>query len=276
MTDFNDDALRTAQKVMLHILKTVHTLCEKHHLTYWLDYGTLLGAIRHNGFIPWDDDVDICMPRADYEKFCAIAPAELGPDFLVQTPQSDPTYWFEFAKVKLLKTLWRERKADIAGIAHPAIYLDIFPIDHLPKNKVIRWLTTHFCDILCNGVIRYQVFGIKSRSPLKRCGQALLSTLISAKRVNRWRRALAQKLQRLPDTTYVSKIALDTRRDLCPKTLFTPLILHPFETEQFYIPAQYDRRLKQLFGDYMTPPPETKRHGHHDILEYDFGPYANL
>ena len=77
--------LKKMQKTLLFMMKRVHEVCVKHNIKYWLDYGSLLGAIRHNGFIPWDDDLDIGMMREDYKRFCQIAPAELGDDFFIQT-----------------------------------------------------------------------------------------------------------------------------------------------------------------------------------------------
>ena len=87
-----DTPLRQAQLVMLRMLKIIDYICRKHNLSYWVCSGTLLGAVRHKGFIPWDDDLDICMIREDYEKFTQIAPLEFPKDIMLQTRESDPNY----------------------------------------------------------------------------------------------------------------------------------------------------------------------------------------
>ena len=107
-TDISREDLRQAQKIMLYIMKKIHEVCVKHNIKYWLDYGTLLGAIRHDGFIPWDDDLDICMMREDYEKFNKVAQAELGDEFFWQTPETDTDLCYEYGKVRLNGTLWQE------------------------------------------------------------------------------------------------------------------------------------------------------------------------
>ena len=89
---YEDLSLRDAQMLMVEILEDVHNLCEKHGLKYFLDGGTLIGAVRHKGFIPWDDDIDIGMPREDYEKFIEIAKKELPDNLFLQTFETDKYY----------------------------------------------------------------------------------------------------------------------------------------------------------------------------------------
>ena len=97
------DMLRQLQLLELEILLEVDRVCKKHNITYYLGEGSLLGAIRHNGFIPWDDDIDILMKREDYEKFLQIAPVELGKDYFLQNSFSEKNFWVFFSKVRLLR-----------------------------------------------------------------------------------------------------------------------------------------------------------------------------
>ena len=134
MTTYNVDAfpeIKDVQRVELDILIKVARLCEERGLTYFIESGTALGAVRHGGFIPWDDDIDIGMPRQDYEKFLDIAQKELGDEYFVQTRETDPNAPFSFAKVRKNGTTfieWNKRNIKM----HHGIYIDIFPYDGLP------------------------------------------------------------------------------------------------------------------------------------------------
>lgn len=139
MTLSKDD-LRKAQLLMLKILKEVHRICEKNGIHYFLSDGTLIGAIRHNGFIPWDDDLDIGMLRADYEKFKAAVQTELAEEFIFQSVETDNGCALPFAKVMLKNTKWLEAatkskktRKDMQGI-----YIDVFPYDKIPADLNIQ------------------------------------------------------------------------------------------------------------------------------------------
>ena len=115
---------------MLQILCATDKICTEHHLTYWLEGGTLLGAVRHHGFIPWDDDMDISMPRKDYEQFLKIAPQLLPKDLFLQTQQSDPQYKLPIAKIRKRGTLLIETgETGNENYCH-GIFIDIIPNDY--------------------------------------------------------------------------------------------------------------------------------------------------
>ena len=126
-------SLRELQLAELSILREVDALCRRHHLTYYLGEGSLLGAIRHHGFIPWDDDLDILMPRADYERFLALR-GELPPTLAVQHHTTVKRYWSPTAKVRLLDN----RRFAQQHITHltdqNGPYIDIFPLDSVPTE----------------------------------------------------------------------------------------------------------------------------------------------
>jgi lipopolysaccharide cholinephosphotransferase len=131
--------LRKAQLIMLEMLVEFDALCKKHHLKYWLDSGTLLGAVRHQCFIPWDDDIDLSMPLEDYHKFLSIAKNELSSEIFFQTSQTDPSFKFDYIKLRSNKANiveFHEKDKDITY--HQGVFVDIFPmltLDNTEANK---------------------------------------------------------------------------------------------------------------------------------------------
>ncbi|HYH03314.1 MAG TPA: LicD family protein [Bacillota bacterium] len=139
-TKLNEDNLRAAQLVMLKILKQVDQVCKKHNIPYWLDSGTLLGAVRHQGFIPWDDDVDICMMREDYDRFLKIALEALPPELLLQNIFTDKHCLYNYSKVRDTNSLFVTVEELNQAISYnQGIFIDIFPVDKLSKRGWIRY-----------------------------------------------------------------------------------------------------------------------------------------
>jgi lipopolysaccharide cholinephosphotransferase len=127
--------LREAQLIMLEMLVEFDAICQKHHLQYWLDSGTLLGAVRHQGFIPWDDDIDLSMPLEDYNKFQEIAPNELSENIFFQTTQTDAPFKADYMKLRSNKATiveFHEKNREIAY--HQGVFVDIFPMLTLPSS----------------------------------------------------------------------------------------------------------------------------------------------
>jgi len=275
-TDISREDLRQAQKIMLYIMKKIHAVCVKHRIRYWLDYGTLLGAIRHDGFIPWDDDLDICMMREDYEKFCQVAPAEFGEEFFVQTPETTEHFYFAYGKVRLVDSLWLETRWQYPPLQHSGLFVDIFPHDPFPQSRLKVLLLVAFRKIF-DGVINQKIRKQKAGSFIKVFPRWCCAKLLPVSFMVRQQQRIIRNLQQYRHSSkLVSKLCMDTTRDLCDRAIFDELILHKFEDAEFYIPARYDERLKMLFNDYMILPPENKRFGRHGVLKYDFGKYKDL
>lgn len=135
--------LRACQLKQLGILEEVDRICRKHHIPYWLDGGTLLGAVRHGGFIPWDDDIDLGMLLPDLQRFVEVAPAELSESLFLQTPESDPLNKEPIIKIRDLNSLYIEAGDTFDVSYEKGLFLDIFPF--IPYPDVPRSWVKRFC-----------------------------------------------------------------------------------------------------------------------------------
>ena len=131
---FNPDGstLRRQQLRMLELLDAVDTICKKHQIPYWLSSGTLIGAARHKGFIPWDDDLDIEMLRSDYLRLIKILPKELPDNFVLQTNDTDPNFISIYGKIRDKKSYLEETNSYDRIFKEKGIYIDIFPLERIP------------------------------------------------------------------------------------------------------------------------------------------------
>ena len=136
------ETLRKAQLIMLDMLIGFDAICKKHQLQYWLDSGTLLGAVRHQGFIPWDDDIDLSMPVEDYNKFLKIAKSELSSEIFLQTSQADKNFKFDYIKLRSNKASIVEfHEKDKQIKYHQGVFVDVFPmlaVRGAGQNKVFN------------------------------------------------------------------------------------------------------------------------------------------
>lgn len=141
--------IKQVQAIELEILLEVDRICRKHRISYFLDSGTALGAVRHKGFIPWDDDIDIGMLRDDYERFLSVAQEEMGQDYFLQTYRTDGTP-IMFAKVRKTGTTFVEFRLRKFPINH-GLFIDIFPYDYLPQEGDV-WKHINACANLYDGL----------------------------------------------------------------------------------------------------------------------------
>lgn len=266
--------LRQAQKIMLYISKNIHRVCVKHNIKYWLDWGSLLGCIRHGGFIPWDDDMDICMLREDYEKFLKVAQDELGDEFFVQHSGSDPRFPFVYTKVRLEGTCWKSYHWKDANLKSYGIWVDIFPMDSYPKSRfMVRFIT--FWKSFYKHTIGWS-YGHRSPHPIKKHIQHLMAILLPVKVAKFLVFSLVKSLKLYKNSGYHGMFCMNTARSLCRTEVFRKLVLKKFEDTEFYIPENYEERLTGLYGDYMKLPPPELRINYHKIIKLDFGKYKDL
>lgn len=248
------DELRSIQ---LEALKDVHKFCEENNLRYFLAYGTLIGAIRHKGYIPWDDDIDILMPRPDYERFLKTYNNEI---YEALSYKKNKQYPYPYGKVFDKRTVLKEYSSFDLNFG---VYIDVFPLDGVPENPQKAKVICEKIHILNNimNLKKNKVKGIK-RSFKKQIMFIILQCIVCFIPY-RW---VIKKTDKLCSTeTYESsKQHVGCFMDgeyfrLHSKEACKNLILSEFENNQFYIPQGYDEILTNNYGNYMQLPPEKER-----------------
>lgn len=270
----NDDLLTRIHQVSLYILLAFDKVCRDNELTYFLDSGTALGAVRHGGFIPWDDDIDVGMPRKDYERFLKIGRSVLPEDILIQTRATDPSYKRNAAKLRLKGTIFQEHE----GLPYKenGFFIDIFPFDNVPRNKYLARMYVYGTRQV-GRIIGTWYSHIKSQSHTLSIIQAVIKkipesciTWINMKYVNLCRRYENQ------DPGYFTSFfwAMSAKKSyIFDSGRIIPVKEISFEGHPVKIVKDHDYYLNLMYGDYMQLPPEKDRHGHHAKGQIDFGRY---
>lgn len=263
--DYEDLTLREAQLIMADILKDVHELCERHGLRYFLDAGTLIGAVRHKGFIPWDDDIDIGMLREDFNKFLEIAKKELPEHLFLQTFETDEYYdvYPVPCKVRYNNTMFLEEGANENYKMHNGIYIDVFPYDSLPKNnftyKIQRTLSYNILKSFKR--LRDKPEKLSFKNKLTFSFYKLVVKIFPNKRRLKFFNFLIKWNNQ--DSDYMG-YGVDTywSEYVYKKSDYFDLTKLEFEGQYFCAPRNYHAILTQLYGDYMKMPKEEDRVWH--------------
>ena len=245
------------KELQLNILKSIHHFCTEQGINYTLAYGTLIGALRHDGFIPWDDDIDIAMPREDYEKFIHSYKSEI---YKVHSLETDSDYLNPIVKVEDTRTLIEEE----GSMVNLGVFVDVFPLDPL-------YDTTDECSLLFHKVTFYRRL-LAFRTLTSRYFQCwwkrwifLMGSFFLRFLSKRW---LAERLDRLAksghsDARYWGMFAGCMKYALIERDDLQHYIYHKFEDSDFLVIQNYDSWLRQVYGDYMTPPPLDKQKSVH-------------
>ncbi len=268
------ELLRKVQLTQLEIAKEIRRVCEENDIRYFLADGSFLGAVRHGGFIPWDDDMDLGMLRSDYEKFCRIAPDKLRPEYCLQTWYTEPNYGLPFGKVMKRGTVYLENKKS-RRLQENGFYVDIFPYDYVPKDLVERQsLAKRLLSIYRVKLMKcgYQPWneesGIVWKKRIGYLYYQLKSLFVSQEDLARGYDVLAVSLH---DSEVVCEQSALPRPDYYQRAWVEELADYTFEGETFKGPRDYDNYLTALYGNYMELPPEDQRENRHQIVEVNFG-----
>ena len=256
--------LREFQLYGLDIMKEVDKFCRKNNIKYSLGEGSLLGAIRHHGFVPWDDDIDVYMTRENFDKFVTTFKSK---DYRVEYFNTMKRYWLPFAKVRMMK----DTKFSTPLISKLSKYtgprIDVMPIDNAPElvsplqdkqgKRVKLW----------KRLLNLKVLPIRKQKKKKYYFVLPFAKILPykflVKKLNAWLKKFNdQECEYRVNTTGDYNI----RKETFPKNYYEELIEVKFEDSKFFVSKYYDEMLTKIYGDYMTPPPIEKRVVKHDIV----------
>lgn len=266
MFNQENDVLAKTQQIELEILKEVHKICVENSIVYWLEGGTLLGAIRHGGFIPWDDDIDIAMDRKNYENFLKIAQDKLPKGLFLQHPSTDPGFKLEMIKIRKDGTKIVEKGQSFVEPFHQGIFIDIILCDYFKYSWLVKFM--RWGDVLKEKRHRYK------KGSLRRFFVTLYSNVIMWLPYHIWKviKNYARKHKEWFESTdyeYLTHtldfgITHDTKtKDILPVILGEKI----FEGQSFYIPNNPHEYLKCYYDEhYMLLPPIEQRHWHNELI----------
>lgn len=268
LTDRQMDELRQAE---LEILRNCIRAFEQLHVQYFMVQGTLLGAVRHQGFIPWDDDIDIGMLREDYEIFLRQGKELLPAHYFIQTHDTDPAYPHGFAKVRNSNTAFVETTCKDLPINH-GIYIDLFPFDYYPDKKTAG-IKLEMQKLLLRYRIRCSLYIPDDdkrsarnfvRACLKRISKIVYPSLDDAleKQTQLYKREKKGHYR-------INHGSPWGKRECIPAEWLEEMTTLRFEGMDVKAPAQYKAYLSHVYGDYMTLPPPEERIPHHFICAFD-------
>lgn len=264
-----DTLLRQLQLTQLEILKTFDSFCRENNLKYSLYAGSLLGAIRHKGFIPWDDDLDVCMSRSDYNEFIALWEHSHPNGYILQNKDNSPYFGQSFTKIRKDHTTFLQEERE-SGQYHTGIFLDVFPLDRIPIQKLKKLFFKWHC-------MKYQLLTREFVPPkagiIIRLGSSIILACLTQKHRAQIRINTLKKITRYNDRHDLEIVAIETMSSLqkpFASTMLDSYIDLPFEDGNFMCFADWDDHLRRKFGDYMLLPPESERTWKHHPIIIDF------
>lgn len=268
------ESLKLLQKMELNIAMEIVRLCQKHDIEYFIVSGTMLGAVRHKGFIPWDDDMDIGMLRDHYDKFLSIAEGELPPHLRLITFQNTPEYRHYLSRVVDTETIVREEHLP-EGEDRTHISVDVYPIDGLPNNPLRR-------EIFYLRVLYHKTLLLLSypsaidRQRRRGLAERIILFIMRCVPVHRLTTPYRQMciLDRLlrSNDVYQSKdigqiLGEYRRKEIVPAECFGKGASYAFEGQMLRGVEKYHEYLSCMYGDYMTlPPPEKRKHHYKELV----------
>lgn len=269
-------SLRKLQLCELQLLKYFQQICEEHNIRYFALGGTLLGAIRHKGFIPWDDDIDIGVPRPDYEKLCEILKKNSDTKVKFKTYKNDESHIRYFGQLE--DTSLKIIRNDKLKAEETFAWIDIFPLDPMPNNKILRKIKVFYVLIL-RALFRFSCFDKlvdvnKKNRPIHEKILVWIGLHTPIQKFLNTKKCLTRLEKTLTNLDYeksnylVNVMGAYKFREMFHKKYYGEGRMYPFEDTEICGPEDYDFVCTQLYGDYKKPPAQNDRN-HHKIANIE-------
>lgn len=262
--------------VQLDLMKQLDAVCTRHQLKWFPMWGTLLGAVRHQGFIPWDDDVDIVMPREDYERFLSVCASEIAYPYFLQTTLSDEECFYMWVSLRNSETTGN-RASCLTKRQNNGIGIDIMPLDGCESipilYKISRFpvrIVSVLANTYANDFNRGNIARVLRRI-LRFTGFDYKKAYVWAEKRNRT--FTGDKYCKVAFRAHADPLTKVIERDMWDKADFQEVVRMPFENITVPVPCGYDHILTQIYGNYMEFPPLDKRQGKHDVIFDPDTPY---
>lgn len=269
-SDSYDGKLGAVQSVLLGFLKEVDRICRKHEIKYFLGGGTLLGAVRHKGFIPWDDDADVMMLREDYERFLRVLPEEL-PAYITDQ-NTEKTSHFAFTKLRLNDTILSTEFSARFDDIHNGVFLDVLAQDKTSDNRFISKI-----HMKLTAQLRWLVLNKWRDTPMNANNKFVsfvgdvIKAIVPLKTLERMQNRMMTRYQKKDTKHLYDSMGRNVERGAFPIEWLAEAVYVDFEDTKLPIPKEWDKYLTYLYGDYMEMIPVSERHVSHDIVRIDMG-----
>lgn len=258
---YDEKTLKHLQQVELKILKYFIDVCEENNLTYFMYAGSLLGVIRHEGFIPWDDDIDVIMFREDFEKLNKIFEQNIDDEYKFFNVLNEETYHYTWGRLTLKDTVFEEWWGDQVEYT-PNIFIDIFILDNVPSNKFKKFIHK-WKSFSLNQLVLYSIIKYDNPSKIKKIIQQTMyyilkiipisPTTIKKKCVKSFAKYQNENCEEVCDFPSENQMQMSFKSD------WLPLKKGKFEDIEVNMPNNYDKILRMDFDNYMELPPEESR-----------------
>ena len=266
-------SLEEMRSIQIDMLDKLADFCNTNGIRYYLCGGTLLGAIRHKGFIPWDDDIDINIPRPDLQKLLKISKKTIAHNLVIEAPGDERGNSRSFYRIYNTDTELVAYNKKLGTEYRCNIFIDIFPVDALPKMKTFNYVVYLVSGFLISMGNMSSVGEVVGSTPIKRFLKRMLFPIARMKKPEQWaeitdRYAARRDYKKASYIGVINTEASHRFHERILKTDYEPRIEVEFEGKQYYAPAGFDIYLRNLYGDYMSVPPRNQQVSHHDFKAF--------